>query len=86
VRPDLELIDLGYALHPDHEGHGYAREASNRILQAAHERCCQLILSAITTGENTASIKVLEALGFTHQGQKTVAGYDGPSEYFEVEL
>lgn len=45
VRPDLELIDLGYALQPDHE-----------------------------------------ALGFAHLGQKTVAGYDGPSEYFEVEL
>ncbi len=86
VRPDLELIDLGYALHPDHEGQGYAREASKRIMQAAKERFGQLKLSAITNGENTASIKVLEALGFRHQGQKSVAGYDGPSEYFEVEL
>ena len=86
VRPDLELIDLGYALHPDHEGQGYAREASKRIMQAAKERFGQLKLSAITHGENTASIRVLEALGFTHLGQKNVAGYDGPSEYFEVEL
>ena len=86
VRPDLELIDLGYALHPDHEGQGYAREASKRIMQAAKERFGQLKLSAITHGENTASIKVLEALGFTHLGQKIVAGYDVPSEYFEVEL
>ena len=86
VRPDLELIDLGYALHPEHEGQGYAREASKRIMQAAKERFGQLKLSAITHGENTASIKVLEALGFTHLGQKTVAGYDGPSEYFEVAL
>ena len=86
VRPDLELIDLGYALHPDHEGQGYAREASKRIMQAAKERFGQLKLSAITHGENTASIKVLEALGFRHLGQKTVAGYDGPSEYFEVAL
>lgn len=86
VRPDLELIDLGYALHPEHEGQGYAREASKRIMQAAKERFGQLKLSAITHGENTASIKVLEALGFTHLGQKTVAGYEGPSEYFEVAL
>jgi len=86
VRPDLELIDLGYALHPNHEGQGYAREASKRIMQAAKERFGQLKLSAITHGENTASIKVLEALGFAHLGQKTVSGYDGPSEYFEVEL
>ena len=86
VRPDLELIDLGYALHPNHEGQGYAREASKRIMQAAKERFGQLKLSAITHGENTASIKVLEALGFAHLGQKTVAGYDGPSEYFEVAL
>ncbi len=86
LRPDLELIDLGYALHPDHEGQGYAREASKRIMQAAKEHFGQLKLSAITHGENTASIKVLEALGFTHLGQKNVVGYDGPSQYFEVEL
>jgi RimJ/RimL family protein N-acetyltransferase len=55
-------------------------------MQAAKERFGQLKLSAITHGENTASIKVLEALGFAHQGQKSVAEYDGPSEYFEVEL
>ena len=63
-----------------------AREASKRIMQAAKERFGQLKLSAITHGENTASIKILAALGFAHLGQKTVAGYDGPSEYFEVAL
>jgi RimJ/RimL family protein N-acetyltransferase len=39
-------------------------------MQAAKERFGQLKLSAITHGENTASIKVLEALGFAHLGQK----------------
>ena len=86
VRPDLELIDLGYALHPDHEGQGYAQESSRRIMQAAKECFGQVKLSAITHRENTASISVLEALGFKHKGQKSVAGYDGRSEYFEVTL
>ena len=86
VRPDLELIDLGYALHPDYEGQGFARESSKRIMQAAKAHFGQSKLSAITHGENTASIRVLETLGFKHKGQKFVAGYDGPSEYFEVLL
>ena len=86
VRPDLELIDLGYALHPYHEGQGYASESSKRIMHAAKAHFGQSKLSAITHGENTASIRVLETLGFKHKGQKFVAGYDGPSEYFEVLL
>ena len=86
VRPDLELIDLGYALHPNHEGQGYARESSRRIMHAAKAHFGQSKLSAITHAENTASIRMLEALGFKHKGQKSVAGYDGPSEYFEVTL
>ena len=86
VRPDLELIDLGYAMRPDYEGQGFARESSKRIMQAAKAHFGQSKLSAITHGENTASIRVLETLGFKHKGQKFVAGYDGPSEYFEVLL
>ena len=55
-------------------------------MQAAKAHFGQSKLSAITHGENTASIRVLETLGFKHKGQKFVAGYDGPSEYFEVLL
>lgn len=86
VRADLQLIDLGYALHPDYEGCGYAREASFRLMQAAREDYNQKKLSAITSVENVASIRVLKALGFDYCGSKMVAGYDGPSEYFEVTL
>mgnify|MGYP002701149140 CR=1 FL=1 len=86
VRQDLELIALGYALLPDYEGQGCARESSKRVMQAAKAHFGQSKLSAITHRENTASIRVLETLGFKHKGQKFVSGYDGPSEYFEVTL
>ena len=86
AREDLPLVDLGYALLPATEGQGYIRESAKRIMQAAKEDFGQQRLSAITSSENHASIKVLEALGFEHKGQRNVGGYEGASEYFEVEL
>ena len=82
----MPLVDLGYALLPTTEGHGYIRESATRIMQAAKEDFGQQKLSAVTSPDNHESIKVLQALGFVHKGQCNVAGYEGASEYFEVEL
>ena len=86
VRTGMRLVDLGYALLPSTESNGYARESSLRLMQAAKEDFDQIKLSAVTHPDNAASIKVLEALGFHHMGQKVITGYDGTSEYFEVDL
>lgn len=86
ARTGMRLVDLGYALLPLAEGNGYARESALRLMQAAKEDFDQIKLSATTHPDNGASIRVLAALGFQHKGQKTMKGYEGNSEYFEVDL
>ncbi|MGW3352966.1 GNAT family N-acetyltransferase [Nonomuraea rubra] len=54
--------EIGYILHPDHHGHGYATEAASAML---HLGFTQLGLHRITgrlDARNTASARVLEKL------------------------
>lgn len=66
-RADDADLELGYALHPDHYGHGYAREAAAATLE--HVRALgHTWIAAQVLPENTPSIRVLEALGFSRTG------------------
>lgn len=67
-REGLEGIDIGFAFLPDHEGQGFAFEASNRIKQAAFEDFDIDMIKAITTKDNISSQKLLEKLGLTLTG------------------
>jgi [ribosomal protein S5]-alanine N-acetyltransferase len=68
VRRDaLDAPDLGYALLPEFEGHGYATEAAGAVLSHAHTVLGQRRILAITNPDNTGSIRVLEKLGFRYQ-------------------
>ena len=63
-RDTLDDIDVGFALLPRYCGQGYAREAAAATL--AHGRSILGIkrIVAITDPANTASIQLLEKLGF----------------------
>lgn len=63
-RVGLEGVDLGFGLLPAYEGQGYAREAAQRLIEAAFNEIGLPELSAITTEANAASRKLLERLGF----------------------
>lgn len=65
VRDELEHPDIGYAFLPDYWGRGFAREAAQAVLADGHGRHQLQVISAITKTGNTASISVLEKLGFT---------------------
>ena len=59
--------ELGYVLHPDHHGHGYATEASRELLRIAFE---ELELHRVVAGleaRNLASARVLEKLGMRRE-------------------
>ena len=62
-----EDIEIGWHLHPDAWGSGYATEAAERLIaharRAGHPR-----LVAVTNSENIASQKVATRLGMSHQG------------------
>lgn len=57
-----EEIEIGYVIHPDYQGHGYATEAVGVILSELRE----MGFHKVTTGyfaENAASRRVMEKCG-----------------------
>ncbi|MBX2873781.1 MAG: GNAT family N-acetyltransferase [Saprospiraceae bacterium] len=67
-REELEGVDIGFALLPEHEGEGYAFEAAQRIKQAALEEFKVSALSGITRQSNLGSQGLLQKLGFRFSG------------------
>ena len=63
-RDFLDDVDLGFALAPEHRGRGYAREAAEATLEYARTVLGLGRLAAIVSPANTASIRLLEELGF----------------------
>lgn len=60
--------EIGYTLHPDHWGRGYGVEAVEAVIDALIDRGVRR-LSASTHPDNLASIRLLERLGFRHEGR-----------------
>lgn len=61
-------IEIGWHLHPDAWGHGYAAEAAARVL--AHAFACGLDkVVAVTNIANTASQTVAKRNGMSHLGR-----------------
>jgi RimJ/RimL family protein N-acetyltransferase len=59
--------EIGYILHPDHHGHGYATEAARELLRLGFEGLGLHRLVGRLDGRNTASARVLEKLGMRRE-------------------
>ncbi len=59
--------EVGYVLHPDHEGHGYATEGTRALLGLAFDHAGAHRVTARFDERNTASARLLERLGFRHE-------------------
>ncbi|WP_406049656.1 GNAT family N-acetyltransferase [Kribbella sp. NBC_00889] len=59
---------LGYAIHADHWGHGYATDASRVMLRFAFTSQGRHRVTAAIGPENEASIAVVKRLAFTYEG------------------
>lgn len=66
-RDTLNDVDLGFAFLNPFIGKGYAHEASKAIIEFSRNTLALKKLVAITLPDNTASIKLLEKLGFLYQ-------------------
>lgn len=66
-RDFLEHPDLGFALLPEHVGQGYAAEAAESVIALVESRWGIGQLCAITRGENSRSVRLLERLGFQRE-------------------
>ncbi|BCL13134.1 GNAT family N-acetyltransferase [Micromonospora sagamiensis] len=74
-------VEIGWHLHPDAWGHGYATEAAAAVLDDAFSRGLTRVI-AVTDPDNRASQAVCRRLGMTHLG-RTTRYYDTPNELFE---
>lgn len=63
-----KLPDVGYILHPDAWGQGLASEAVGAAIDHVFAEGLTDIVTADVDPENTASIRLLERLGFTCTG------------------
>ena len=68
-RPGVKAAHLGYAIHADHWGRGYATDASRVMLRLAFGTLGKHRVSAAIGPENEASIAVVKRLGFTYEGR-----------------
>ena len=75
-RDNLDEPDIGFAVLPDYCGKGYAGEAARAVLAHARDDLGVRSLTAIVSPDNSASIGLLEKLGFTPRGMITMPGED----------
>ena len=60
--------DLGWCLHPDHTGNGYATEAVAEMLRICFEDLGLRRITANCFADNTASWRLMERLGLRREG------------------
>ena len=66
--PDFRSASLGYCLTQAASGHGYATEAARALLQWGFDTLPLNRVQAEADTRNAASARVLEKLGFVHEG------------------
>ena len=76
-------VEVGWHFHPDVWGHGYATEASRAMLDHGWSLGLSRI-EAIALPDNAPSIKVMERLGMTYQGQ-TDRWYGATFTWYRIE-
>ncbi|WBB53567.1 GNAT family N-acetyltransferase [Verrucosispora sp. WMMD573] len=74
-------VEIGWHLHPDVWGHGYATEAAAAVLDDAFDQGLTRVI-AVTNPDNRASQAVCRRLGMTRLG-RTTRYYDTTNELFE---
>ena len=74
-RETLDDVDVGYAVLSEFRGRGYAREASEAVLQHGRDTFGLGRIVAVTGVDNRRSIRLLEQLGFVFE--RTIRWPDG---------
>lgn len=81
-RDTLEHPDLGFALLTYHGGKGYAFESAAAVLDHGRNILKLGTIVAVTAPENSASIRLLDKLGFRFDRMITLPGYAESSRLF----
>ena len=86
-KPELNgEVEIAYGINEEHRNKGYATEAAKAVVKFAFEKAGQNALSAIAKPENISSRRVIEKLGFTYHGTRTVLdnGENIDFDYFKL--
>jgi RimJ/RimL family protein N-acetyltransferase len=78
-REGLDDVDIGYAFLPAARGQGYAREAAAAVLAYGLTVLGLQRIVAITSLDNAASGRVLEAIGMRLERRLRVPGHEDDS-------
>ena len=77
---DVEItedsVELGYVIHPDYKGNGYATEALRAAIDEIHASGFQLVRTGAFE-ENLASMRVMEKCGMTKEAYENQIKYKG---------
>ena len=79
IRYGVDSLCVSYMLNPDYTGKGYMTEALNGFLDYCFHTLGRRVVDARVFDDNGRSIRMMERLGFTHEGtlRRAVLGYDG---------
>jgi ribosomal-protein-alanine N-acetyltransferase len=72
---EAERTEVGYILDPEHRGKGYTHEAMVEMIRFAFNNIGFHSLEAIIDPRNTASINVVERVGFVKEGHLKESSY-----------
>ncbi|MBO0901157.1 GNAT family N-acetyltransferase [Cellulomonas sp. zg-ZUI222] len=69
--PDADgMVEIGYAVDPDHRRRGYARAALESLLRRARDEPAVRTVRVTITPDNTASHDLVVQYGFTEVGEQ----------------
>jgi RimJ/RimL family protein N-acetyltransferase len=71
---DMQEVDIGYRLLPAYWGQGLATEAARAVLDYGRTRLGLGRIIGLVDPENVASVRILEKLGLTPDGQVELQG------------
>ena len=83
-----EDIEIGYVVHPDYQGRGYATEAVKAVIGELREMGFRKVMAGFFE-ENEASRRVMEKCGMRQTGvtdEKTYRGRRHVCRYCEIDL
>jgi len=76
--PDNQRVELGYRLSRSHWGQGLATEVARRWIEVAGDYFSQSPIYAFAHSENSASLRVINKLGFRFLRHEVIYGLEAP--------
>jgi RimJ/RimL family protein N-acetyltransferase len=81
-RETLPDVDIGFAFLPRYRGRGFAREAAQATLDHGRDALGLRRVVAITSPDNQASGRLLEAIGLSFERLHPLPGEERPVRYY----